>query len=96
MRADETTKEKAPWSDSCTRQRVAGFTSRRPDYRLATTLLEVLSCDVAGVKDGRAKLSPYLVSWANLSYEVAEWGRAAVRAWSALLAELGMEIRRAS
>lgn len=48
----------------------------------------------ADVKDGGAKLSPYLVGWTALPDEIAEWDREAVRAWPLLLAELGMEIRR--
>lgn len=40
------------------------------------------------------KVSPYLVSWADLPDDVREWDRQAVRNMPELLAKVGLEIRR--
>lgn len=45
-------------------------------------------------RDPGKKLSPYLVSWAELTEEQRDWDRNAVQEWPRILAEAGLEIVR--
>ncbi len=48
------------------------------------------------VRDVESKVTPYLVPYAELTDAVKEWDRQAVRAFSEVLAEAGLEIYRLS
>lgn len=49
-----------------------------------------------GTKDVEKKESPYLVPWAELTEEVREWDRVAVRGMPAFLAQVGLQVVRLS
>ena len=45
------------------------------------------------VKDVKGKISPYLVPWGDLTYQVQDWDRAFIRALPESLAKHGFEVR---
>jgi len=45
-------------------------------------------------KDVTNKVSPYIVSWAELPEDVKEWDRETVRKIPEFLAKVGLEVRR--